>query len=69
MAVAPCVPVTLPESDPVKLVALVAVNALVAVVALPERLPEKVPEVVPAKVRPEASFALVTAPTAMLVAP
>src|SRR5580658_7827348 len=39
--VAPCVPVTSPESGPVKLVAVLAKMAVVALVALPARLPEK----------------------------
>jgi hypothetical protein len=52
--VALCVPVTSPESDPLKFVAVVAVVAdvaLVAVVALPLRLPV----IVPAAKFPDAS--------------
>lgn len=45
ITVAPCVLVTFPRSKPVKLAALPAVVAVVAVEAFPARLPLTVPEV------------------------
>ena len=56
-------PVTSPASEPVKFVALPAVDAL------PLSGPLNVPVVVPVKVSPEASWLLPTAPLAMLADP
>jgi hypothetical protein len=66
-AVADCVPVTSPSSEPVKFVALFAVVALVALVAV-DAFPLSVAVIVPAAKLPEASRFTIVLPVLTFVA-